>query len=104
MSIGPSNEDKCRDSTSGWQSAGEPLRALLMNAAQGGWMSLGIFLGWATGKSTRRGCPELFRIESLRRDAEEGRPEIECTGERESGEGTERRRGEEGPTRGRGGG
>ena len=44
--------------------------------AQGGWMSLGIFLGWATGKSTlRRGCPGLFWIGSLRVRLNEGRQE-----------------------------
>lgn len=45
------------------ESGGEPLRTLLMSAAQGGWMSLGIFLGWATGKSTRalvEGAPSFF--------------------------------------------
>jgi len=49
-------------------------------------MSLGIFLGWATGKSTRalvEGAPSFF--DSGRRSDmmqhEEGRPEIECTGE-----------------------
>lgn len=64
---------------------GEPLCALLMSAAQGGWMSLRIFLGWATGKSTRalvEGAPSFFGS-GRRSDAmqhEEGRPEIECTG------------------------
>lgn len=67
------------------ESGGEPLRTLLMSAAQGGWMSLGIFLGWATGKSTRalvEGAPSFFGS-GRRSDAmqhEEGRPEIECTG------------------------
>lgn len=67
------------------ESGREPLRTLLMSAAQGGWMSLGIFLGWATGKSTRalvEGAPSFFGS-GRRSDAmqhEEGRPEIECTG------------------------
>ena len=68
------------------KSGGEPLRMLLMSAAQGGWMSLRIFLGWATGKSTRalvEGAPSFFDL-GCRSDVmqhEEGRPEIECTGE-----------------------
>lgn len=63
------------DSTSGCQRRREPLCTWLMGA-QGGWMSLGIFLGWATGKSTlRRGCPGLFWIGSLRVRLNEGRQE-----------------------------
>jgi len=76
-----------RHSTSGWQSlVREPLSALLMSSAQGGWMSPGIFLGWATGESTRArargGCPELSRIDCRWGAArhEQGKPEIECAG------------------------
>lgn len=44
-------------------------------------MSLGIFLGWATGKSTlRRGCPGLFWIGSPCVRLHEGKQE---EGERE---------------------
>ena len=57
-------------------------------------MSLGIFLGWATGKSTlRRGCLGLFWIGSLRVRLSEGR-QHEGSEEKERGKesGTERER------------
>ena len=80
-----------RDSTSGCQRRREPLCTWLMGA-QGGWMSLGIFLGWATGKSTlRRGCLGLFWIGSLRVRLREGR-QYEGSKRKSGAEGNKRER------------